>query len=420
MKVFKNLQNCRVCNSKNLTEVVKIDDQYLSPTFVKSNEGNPLSKIKVPHTLMLCRECNLLQLKETVDPDLLYKNYFYRSAVSDTMRKDLGDVVSDVLSRVELQDGDYVLDIGANDCTMISYFPDNLKRCGIEPAENIDWQHVDSSIKIVNDYFNDRSISKATNGNKVKVFTSCAMFYDLDDPNSFVNTMKQNLHEEGVICIQLSYLPAMLKNINFYDICNEHLEYYSLTTLQNLMSRHDLEIYDASENDVNGGSIRIMIKHKLSKTKKTVRLSNLLQIESEMNLDREETYKSFHKKILDMKEKIKSTIGSETKNGNLVIGLGASTKGNMLLQTFNIGKETIQYISERNPDKVGLRTLGTDIELISEEQARAMNPTYMLVLPWYFKNEIVKREREYLENGGKLLIPMPYPHIVHKDGETIL
>ena len=186
------------------------------------------------------------------------------------------------------------------------------------------------------------------------------------------------------------------------------------------MSRHDLEIYDASENDVNGGSIRIMIKHKLSKTKKTVRLSNLLQIESEMNLDREETYKSFHKKILDMKEKIKSTIGSETKNGNLVIGLGASTKGNMLLQTFNIGKETIQYISERNPDKVGLRTLGTDIELISEEQARAMNPTYMLVLPWYFKNEIVKREREYLENGGKLLIPMPYPHIVHKDGETIL
>jgi len=313
MKVFKNLKNCRICGSKNLVEVVKIDDQYLSPTFVESNENNPLSKIKVPHTLVLCEACTLLQLKETVEPDLLYKQYFYRSSVSDTMRADLQDVVNDVISRTSLVEGDYVLDIGANDCTMISYFPEFVNRCGIEPAENINWDHVDKNITIVNDYFGEESVAKAVGNNKIKIFTSCAMFYDLDNPNEFVSILKKYLHEEGVFCIQLSYLPAMLRNINFYDICNEHLEYYCLTTLQNLMSRHDLDIYDASENDVNGGSVRVMITHKNRNIKKTVRLLNLLRIEEEMNLDKIQTYKSFHDKILDMKNKITDTIGAETK-----------------------------------------------------------------------------------------------------------
>ncbi len=409
-----------MCHSENLTEVVKIEDQYLSPTFVETNEGNPLADIKVPHTLVLCGDCNLLQLKETVEPDLLYKQYFYRSAVSDTMREDLSDVVKDVIYRVPLEDGDFVLDIGANDCTMISYFSPRLNRRGIEPAENIDWSNVPKSIKIINDYFNEDSVMKATNGNSVKIFTSCAMFYDIDDPNSFVATVKKFLHKDGVFCIQLSYLPAMLRNINFYDICNEHLEYYSLETLQFLMHRHGLDIYDASENAVNGGSVRVMIAHKELNRKHTVRLEKLLQIEKEMDLDKKETYVSFHNKILDMKNKIRSTIGEETRKGNLVLGLGASTKGNMLLQMFGIGKETIPYISERNPDKVGLKTLGTDIELISEQAARDLNPSYMLVLPWYFKDEIVRREKEYLEQGGALLIPMPYPHIVNSSGEIPL
>ena len=420
MQIYKNLKKCRICASSDLTEVVKIDDQHLSPTFVKSNEGHPLSEVKVPHTLMLCGECSLLQLKETVEPDLLYKQYFYRSAVSDTMKRDLKDVVDNVLRATDVHDNDYVLDIGANDCTMVSYFPETLNRCGIEPAENIDWSHVDDSITIVNDYFTEASVRQAVGDNKVKVFTSCAMFYDIDDPNSFVEVIKNFLDPEGVFCVQLSYLPAMLRNINFYDICNEHLEYYSLITLENLMRRHGLEIYDASENQVNGGSVRIMVTHVERALPKTVRLLNLFRAEREMRLDSEATYVSFHNKILDMKNKIKDTIGKEIGKGNLVIGLGGSTKGNMLLQTFGIGKETIPFISERNPDKVGLRTLGTDIELISEEAARALTPAYMLVLPWYFKEEIVDREKDYLESGGKLLIPMPYPHIVHKDGETVL
>ena len=313
-----------------------------------------------------------------------------------------------------------MVDVGANDCTMIGYFPSGLTRIGVEPAQNISWEGVAPSIKIVNNYFSQDVLSGVLEDKKVKIFTSCAMFYDLDDPNSFVSDVKSLLHEEGVWCIQLSYLPLMLKNINFYDICNEHLEYYSLHTLNYLMKQNGLEIFDAAENDVNGGSVRVMITHLERKIEKTAGFKELIDIEKQMNLFDKKTYIDFHEEILNLKNKIKDTIGVELKNGNTVLGLGASTKGNMLLQLFGIGKETIPYISERNPEKVGLKTLGTDIELISEERAREINPSYMLVLPWYFKSEIVAREKEYILNGGKLLFPMPYPHVVHKDGETKL
>ena len=336
------------------------------------------------------------------------------------MKEDLKKVVDDVTNRVELFPGDCVVDIGANDCTMLSYFPSFLNRNGIEPAENIDWSSVDKSINIVNDYFSKDSVKKAVGNQKVKIFTSCAMFYDIDDPNSFVDTIKRNLHKDGIFCIQLSYLPAMLKNLNFYDICNEHLEYYSLISLQTLLSRHHLEIFDAEENHVNGGSVKVMITHSENKLEKTENLMRLITIEKMMNLNKPETYRKFHDKINSMKDKVCNFIDSEIENNNIVLGLGASTKGNMLLQLFGLTKNKIPAISERNPDKVGLKTLGTDIELISEEDARDRKPSCMLVLPWYFKKEIVERQKDYLDSGGKLLIPMPYPHIISKTGEEKL
>tara|TARA_Y100001968_G_C19388476_1_gene734216 strand:- start:104 stop:1360 length:1257 start_codon:yes stop_codon:yes gene_type:complete len=418
MNIYSEIKECRVCKSEKLKDVFRIDDQYLSPTFVKENQSD-LSKIKIPHTLILCENCNLLQLRETVNPDILYKKYFYRSSVSDTMRSDLKDVVDDIQGHVNLSHGDCIVDIGANDCTMISYFSENLSRYAIEPAENINWDNVDPSIKIVNDYFTENSLLKCNLANKVKVFSSCAMFYDLEEPNSFVEIIKKYLHEEGVFCIQLSYLPSMIKNINFYDICNEHLEYYSLHTLNNLMSNNGLEIYHAEENDVNGGSIRVMISHKEANKRKSKIYMDLVNKEKLMQLDKIETYKNFHQKIISMKEKVLMAIHNEMKEG-LVIGLGASTKGNMLMQTFGLTKKEIPYISERNPDKVGLRTLGTDIELIAESAARKMSPKMMLVFPWYFKKEIIDRESDYIKSGGKLLIPMPYPHIISFKGEEIL
>jgi len=426
MDNYENIDKCRICGSTALTEVIKLSPQFLSPTFVQSNERNELSQIKVPLTVVLCDKsknpnaCGLVQLKETVNPDLLYTNYFYRTAVNDTMRKDLNELVNTFQTKVKLNDNDIVVDIGANDCTMLSYFPENTVRIGVEPAKNIDWSSLNKSIKVVNDYFSGKSLKSILNGKKVKAFTCCAMFYDLHDPNSFVSDIKSLLTEDGVWCIQLSYIVLMIKNLNFYDICNEHLEYYSLQTLSNLMERHGLEIFDAETNAVNGGSLRVYISHKERNEEKSESLKKLIEIEEGMKLYDSRTYKDFYQSMENLATKVRSYLLNDIKNGNKVLGLGASTKGNVLLQFFGIDKTALPYISERNPMKVGLKTLGSDIELISEEHARSLNPSCMLVLPWYFKKEIVEREQEYIKNGGKLLFPMPYPHLVTKDGEINL
>lgn len=427
-KHYTPLNRCKICGSTHLTEVLRFEDQYLSPTFVQSNEKNALAEIRVPMTLVLCdRErdpdaCGLLQLKEMVHPDLLYRQYFYRSATSGVMRRDLQELVQDVLQRAGLQKGDIVVDIGANDCTMLACFPGDLHRIGVEPAKNIDWSHKNPSIEVVNEYFSSRVLVPILQGRKAKVMTATAMFYDLQDPHAVVADIQALLAPDGLLCIQLSYAALMIENLNFYDICNEHLSYYTLRTLRALMERHDLKVVDASTNGVNGGSLRVFITHCKNDSfpVQTARLHALCEKEDALQLTSAATYRAFDRRIRQLGETLRQFILEECRKGHLVLGLGASTKGNVLLQLFGLDKRLIPYISEKNPDKVGLRTLGTDVELIAEEKARSLKPSHMLVLPWYFKEEIVQREQEYLKNGGGLLFPMPYPHMVTREGETRL
>jgi NDP-4-keto-2,6-dideoxyhexose 3-C-methyltransferase len=216
----------------------------------------------------------------------------------------------------------------------------------------------------------------------------------------------------------------MLTNMNFYDICHEHLSYYSLDALKKLMERNGLAVFDAATNAVNGGSLRAFITHADNKRAFTEagqrNLDALADIERKLKLDQAQTYRDYFTKIQDLAGRVNNFLEREIQAGGKVFGLGASTKGNVLLQFLGITKERMPYISERNPDKVGLRTLGTDFELISEQRARDLRPSTMVVLPWYFKKEIVAREQEYLRQGGKLLFPMPYAHVVTKDQEILL
>jgi len=420
MNHYKTISKCRVCSSPDLSEVLKFKDQYIASTFVKTNQGNPMSQVKIPLTVLLCKECGLVQLLETVNPDLLYRNYFYRTAVNDTMRRDLKEVVDETIANANLKAGDYVVDIGANDCTTIGMFPSNLNRIGVEPAQNISWTHVDKSIKIVNDYFSKNAVLKATDGHKVKGITCTAMFYDLDNPNQATQDIKALLDDDGVCTIQISNLYFTIKDMNFYDICHEHLEYYSLKTINYLMEKNGLSIFDAKNNFVNGGSLRISVTHKEKNRPKTENFYKLMAEEEQLRLEEIESYRRYASEIESLAKRSRDFITIQKENGGLVIGLGASTKGNVLLQLCEIGKDLLPYISERNPEKVGLRTMGTDIELISEQAAREMSPSCMLVIPWNFKDEIVKRENEYLQKGGKLLFLMPYPYFIDKQGETKL
>lgn len=413
MKNYTLITKCRVCGSKKLTPVVRIKPQYIASMFVKTNKDNPKANIKIPMTAMLCGKCGLVQLKETVEPDLLYAQYFYRSHVTKTMNRDLKTVVDDALSRVDVKKGDAALDIGCNDGTMISMFPDSLKRVGIDPAKNIDWSHLDNSITVVNDYFPSEALKKY----RFKVITSTAMFYDLNDPNKAVQDIKKLLTDDGVLVIQVSYLYDTIKDMNFYDFCHEHLEYYSLKGIIYLMERNGMRVFDASTNAVNGGSLRILVAKKEAKRKVSDTVGYLLLREKVLHLEDPETYRVFEKLIAYNTGRVRQYV--QTQKG-LVIGLGASTKGNVLLQICGITKKMLPYISERNPEKVGLHTPGDDIELISEERARSLKPSCIFVVPWNFKAEIVDREREYLESGGKFLFIMPYPYVLDKNGETRL
>ena len=424
------LKKCKVCGSKDLTEVLTLNEQYLSPTFVKTNKDNPLAEIKSPLTLVLCdkskseNNCGLLQLKEITDADLLYKDYFYRTATNDTMRKDLKELVDQVISIVKPADQNIIVDIGSNDCTMLNFYDKKFNLVGFEPAQNIKFIDKGKNIKVINNYFNSKNFKENFPSKKAKIITSCAMFYDLENPLQFVKDIEEILDEDGVWCCQISYLDSMIRFNNFYDICHEHLSYYSLESFEYLISKLNLKLFYAETNSVNGGSVRLYVckknSKKFEKLELTEKLNLLRKEEKNLKLTQSKTFLNFEKTVSSLRTKTIKFVDEIIDNKKIVLALGASTKGNIILQHFNLTKDKIPFISERNPDKVGLRCLGSDIELISEERARDINPEAFIVLPWNFKKEIVDRERKYLDNGGKLMFVMPYPHVVTKLGETKL
>jgi len=423
------LSKCKICGNTKLKKVIKLNKQYISATFVKSNKKNDLKKIKTSLTLSLCihdgnmNNCGHLQLHEIINPDLLYRNYFYRSATSDTMRKDLKNVVENVLKISKPVPQDIIVDIGSNDCTLLNFYKKEFKLVGFEPAKNIRFIDKGKNIKIFSNYFNARDFNENFN-KKAKIITSCAMFYDLENPKKFVSDIINILDANGIWCVQISYLLLMIKNLNFYDICHEHLSYYSIYTFEKLIKQFNLKVFYAETNAVNGGSIRFYVCKKeckkYDKENFQTKLKKLRIEEEKYHLNNENTFFIFQKKIDELKYKINAYVDNILKKNEIVLGLGASTKGNILLQHFGLGKDKIPFISERNPNKVGLRCVGTDIELISEKKARSLKPKVMMVLPWYFKEEIIKREKKYIDDGGQLMFPMPYPHIVTKKTEIKL
>jgi len=424
--MYTEISKCRLCGNPELTTVLSLGNQYLATSFVKTNDGNPLAEVKVPLTLVLCdpaknpKACGLVQLRETVERDVMYREYFYRSHTNPMMRDALKEIVEEALKRVESAPDDAVLDIGCNDGTLLTFYPPSLRRFGIDPAANIHTRQADSSIGIAVDYFNADAAAKLSGNARFKIVTSIAMFYDLNDPHAFVRDVKKVLAEDGVWCLQLSYLRDLIEQMNFYDVCHEHLLYYSLQALCNLFNMHGLTVVDASTNLVNGGSIRLFVKHEGAGVQQGPAVTQLLEEERRLGLAEAATYKEFANRIDALKASILGYMNDEHERGGMVSGLGASTKGNVLLQYFGITKENMPFITDRNPDKAGLRTLGTDIEVVPEEHGRLMRPSTQLVLIWFFKDELLKREERYLAEGGKLLFPMPSPHLVGASGEYAL
>jgi hypothetical protein len=418
---FREIKQCRICSSHEFEVVLNLDDQYIASAFVGEAVSADLSN-KYPLELVRCssnKGCGLVQLKHSVNPDLMYADgYGYRSEINESMRDNLKSIVNQTVSIVELQDGDTVIDIGCNDGTLLNFYQDkNIDKVGFDLVLKIIESAREKGIDGINEPFSAESFLRNRPGIKAKIITSIAMFYDLEDPSKFVQDVSSVLHDEGVWVIELSYLPTMLDMNSFDTICHEHLEYYSLRQIEWMASRNGLQVTNVEFNDINGGSFRVFLQKEFIKVSSSAieKIEAIREREQDLCLNTDKPYNKFRKEIEKFKESVTSLLFKLKSEGKMVYAYGASTKGNVLLQYAGITPELVQKAAERNQEKWGLYTLGTNIPIISEAEARRDMPDYFFVLPWHFFSGFVKREREFLERGGKFILPLPEVKIVGKD-----
>jgi SAM-dependent methyltransferase len=414
-------KTCRVCGSASLTPVIDLGEQYLQGSFIKEGKEIPPMR-KIPCQLVRCNPeedenaCGLLQMRHSVPPEILYAAYWYRSGTNNTMRAHLKGIVDDLLRRSGKSEA-AVLDIGCNDGTLLKNYPDIFIKYGVDPSD-VAKEVAGTNLQVVQDIFPSKRLTDLLAGRKLDIITSIAMFYDLEDPVAFCRSIKSLLAENGIWAFEMSYMPRMLE-LNSYDtICHEHLEYYSLAVVEKILKLAGLEVCDVSFNDINGGSIRCFATHignaSYRGPERQQLMNEVRKREFDLELETDAPYVAFQRRIDKEKEVLRSLLADLKQQGKRIHIYGASTKGNTILQFCGIDNSIIECASERNPDKFGARTLGTNIPIVSEAESRAMQPDYYLVLPWHFKAEFIEREKEMLDQGVGFIFPLPAIEIVKK------
>lgn len=413
--IYKKIVKCRVCGNKKLKSVINLGKLALTGIFPDKNEEvnfGPLELIKCD--VKNNNDCGLLQLHHNYNLDLLYgDNYGYRSGLNESMVNHLNLIVKQIEKIASLKDDDLVIDIGSNDGTLLkSYKNIKLQLVGIDPTIKKFKQFYPPHIKCIADFFSDKLVHKFFK-KKAKIITSIAMFYDLESPIQFMKQIENVLRDDGLWVIEQCYMPNMITKNAYDTICHEHLEYYALKQIKWMADKVNLKIIKVETNETNGASfLAIFAKKNSDYVEDKTAINRLLKMEQKRKLDEVSVYKNFYKKIVEHKVKLKKLINEINKRGEKVFGYGASTKGNVILQFCELTKKDIPYIAEVNEYKFGKQTPATKIPIISEKEAVSMNPNYYLVLPWHFKENIIKREKKFLQSGGHLIFPLPELEII--------
>lgn len=406
------LKNCRSCQSTNLVKVFSLGSQKLSGIFPKTaNQKNvPSGKL----SMVFCNRCSLLQLEDSFNPSVMYgDNYGYMSSLNNSMLEHLYKKSLNLRKLINLSKGDIIIDIGSNDGSFLKFFPNRLNLIGVDPTIKKLGNFYRKDIKKLPNFFNKDLIIKKFN-KKAKLITSISMFYDLDKPIKFAEDIYDVLDNKGLWHLEQSYMPMMLKNNSYDTICHEHLEYYSLKSIKYIFDKVGFKIIDLEFNDINGGSFALTVAKKNNHLyEESKRLINwLIKKEELFSYNSVKTFKDFYVNIEKHKKIFRNLLLNLKESKKKVVGYGASTKGNIILQYCNINSNLVPYIAEVNKFKFNRYTPGSKIKIISEKKARALNPDYLLVLPWHFKNFIVQKERKYLNKNTKLIFPLPDIDIV--------
>lgn len=410
--MYKEIDRCRVGKSKNLISVLNLGFQALTGVFPKTADETVTNG---PLELVWSPESGLLQLKHSYEPSEMYgDNYGYRSGLNQSMVDHLAHKVRFLERLVGPKSGDVVLDIGSNDATTLkAYSVVGLKRIGIDPTGKKFAEYYPSEIKLVPDFFSAaayRTLMKEP----AKIVTSIAMFYDLEDPIQFAREIEAVLADDGVWHFEQSYMPSMLRTNSYDTICHEHIEYYSLAVVKKILDAANLKVVDVMMNNINGGSFAVTAAKATNTSIKPndAVINWLLEQEDRMGLNTPKPFRDFEERVFRHRDDLVRLVRALVADGKKVFGYGASTKGNVTLQFCGFTAADIPFIAEVNEEKFGHVTPGSHIPIISEKEARAMKPDYFLVLPWHFKDGILRREKEYLANGGKFIFPFPEIEII--------
>ena len=399
------LSNCRLCDGEKLTVLMSLGELSLSGVFPET----AFEKVsKGPLELVLCGDCTLVQLGETFTASEMYgDNYGYRSGLNESMVRHLRGIVAQATKVVDLAPGDLVLDIGSNDGTLLRQYPKEItSKVGIDPTSSKFREFYDSDTIVVSDFFSERNFNKVSE-RKAKVITSIAMLYDLEDPATFAREVGGCLAEDGVWIAEQSYMPWMVLTGSYDTICHEHLEYYSLASLSKLAELAGLKVVDASINNSNGGSIRILFAHLGSSLASTDRVREISEWEQGLDLSSPIFFEKFAAFVNEHGSKLKEIVESMKIDGRKVAALGASTKGSIVLQHSKLNSSVLECVADVNPFKFGRFMSDSDLQIVEETDQVLSESQVILVLPWHFRETFQRRLESFIAGGGIVIWPLP-------------
>jgi len=410
--MYKKISACRICGNTQLERVLDLGEQMLTGVFPRERDAKVTTG---PLCLVKCtggnEVCGLLQMEHSYDLGEMYgENYGYRSGLNASMVAHLNSKVARILKLISLQKGDLVVDIGSNDSTTLQAYPtDGPVLVGVDPTGVKFHKFYPSHIQLIPDFFSAALIQARFPGQKAKVVTSFSMFYDLEDPMGFMRQVYDVLHDDGVWVFEQSYMPTMLDTNSYDTVCHEHLEFYALRQIKWMTDRVGFQIVDVEFNDINGGSFSVTVKKSSGQAIAISPVQRILDDEVIKGLDTLQPYKDFAGRVERTKQSLLEFISKARSEGKSVSVLGASTKGNVLLQYCGLTEAQIECVGEVNSEKFGCYTPGTWLPIVSEQDLLAMKPDYMLVLPWHFRKFFTENKKF---TGMNLVFPLPEVEVV--------
>jgi NDP-4-keto-2,6-dideoxyhexose 3-C-methyltransferase len=396
----KSITQCRSCKGEVLHEFLNLGNQYLSD-FREDNSKPP----QYPLVAVLCDRCKLVQLKHTTPQvEMYHDRYGFKSGVNEKIREDLDSIVLHGFQYVN--DPTNWLDTGSNDGTLLSFVPENVYRVGVDPVKFLCAEAEQHADLIINDYFND------TVGGEFDVITTVSCFYDMPEPTTFVRDIKSVLAPKGVWIIQQNYLLTTLQLSAVDNFVHEHLEYYTLKSLEHLLDRFDLQVVEVTTSMINGGSIRTVVAHK-DAFQVDESVGKQRHIEYIYGVEMLVTYQMFAEDIGVELNKLRQLVTHLKAQDRSVAILAASTRGATIWQSAELDHELIDYAVERNMTKVGKQFSAIGVPIISEGKFRELKPDFCIMGPWWFYEQILVREKEYIKSGGNVIIPLPEVRVVN-------